>query len=323
MLLAEHDQLDRAEDAFARALERGHPHAAENLADLREYRRGIPAPGPIPVTVEPDRDHGEKVREPAVTDPSAAHAVPATAAAEIPRAEDDQGEGAPADVSASRHRRLPPGVGRVSAPRRLRLGVGLLAFAVGIPLVVANVLPNKGTNAPRSPTVAIEQNAVPAPSTRPAQMAQHKPAKAQKPPQQKEPQRIAATARISKKTTVPNATHVSTPAGSDTVMTTPVQGADRVAGGSPTSARTSPPAPATTAPSGSTSTGSVGGTYRGSSGSGSGSSDTGSSTHAGSGTGSSQSHGSGTGGGTQTGSGSSGNGSGTAGGGSGTVSGDG
>jgi hypothetical protein len=248
--------------------------------------------------------------------------VPATAAAEIPRPEDDQGEGTPADVSAPRHRRFRLGVGRVSAPRRLRLGVGLLAFAVGIPLVVANLLPSKGTNAPRSPTVAIEQNAVPSPPSRPAQMAQDKPANAQKPPQQKEPQRTAAPARISQKATVPKATHVSTPAGSHTVGTTPIQAADRVAAGSPTPARTTPPVPATTAPSGSTGTGSGAGTYTGSSGSGSGSSGAGSSTHAGSGTGNSHSQGSGTGGGTRTGSGSSGDGSSPAGGGgSGTVTG--
>jgi hypothetical protein len=314
MLLAEHDRFDEAEEAFLRAYERGHPNAAENLAALREYRGSIAVPEPVAV-VPPALDRTEHIHE----------RVPTSAGDDTSQPEDDRDEEASAEPPRATSV-APPGATLAEPPRatsvkgspirrRRGLAAGLVAVALGVVIVAANVLGTKGANAPRSATVAIEQNAVQPALTRPTHKTQQKPATAQKPPQARAPATTATTSRHATKPAPRRATHASKPAGSHSVRTTSSQDAGRAGGGSPAATYTAPPVATTIEPSRPTSTGSGTSPYRSSSGSGGGGSSTGSpgggsGSRAGSGTGGSQSQGTGNGGSSgSSGSGTSGSGS--------------
>ena len=192
-LLAEHDRLDEAEDALLRAYERGHPDAAENLAALREYRRSIAVREPVAV-VPRELDRADELHEPVPTGTGEGTSQP----------EDDRDEEASLEPSRA------PSVKASLAGRRQRLAAGLVVLAIGVLIVAANVLGTKGTNAPRSATVAIEQNAVRPAPTPPRQKPQQRPAIAQKPPHARATSRTAATTRRANKPPAPRSTHAST-----------------------------------------------------------------------------------------------------------------
>jgi hypothetical protein len=167
--------MAEAEEALARAHERGHPEAAHDLAVLREHH-------PSPAGIEPVADAADRVPE--VT----------SAVAPLPEPIPEPAEtGAVAEHSSdSREKRRPAGALGIKLRRRWR-AIGLGVLAVGIAFAVATGLAGKSTRAQPSSIVTDAQEIAPTathttpPPATPAPASPRKSAVAHQPAQAKTP----------------------------------------------------------------------------------------------------------------------------------------
>jgi hypothetical protein len=322
MLLAENEQFADAEEAFARAEERGHRDAAHNLAVVREYRQSIGEAGsspdanePVPDTVPPPtRDLDEWFSEDAVQAEPSGY-LPAEDVAGSPAAQVVE-PGADAD------RRKWPRAGALTARRSRRLAAGVV-LAVGIAFAAMTAVDSKGPR-PNTPSTVTNVQDAATTSTRPAAPSVPQPSAKTHPnpapiqtpahvnaPDKAKPKAQAKPHAVTTPTTSTSSPPVA-PSSSGANRASTIQVAPPTVAPTTTPIRSSPPV--TPPPSPSTSTGSGTGTTGSGTGS-SGGSHTGSS---GTRTGGPSSHG---GTGTAQGSNGSGTNAGTGGGGSGTVAG--
>jgi hypothetical protein len=288
-LLIEHDQMAEAEQALARADQRGHPAAAPNLAALREYRLSTAKPDGAAQATDPGADVEAPAAETVMLAPQAAPPETAAPAPDVapsgamtpePIADDAE---AVRDTELRRdERRKGARVGRTAVVRRRRWAAVALGFLViSIAFAISNKFGSTSTKTQPSSIVTDAQadratatHTASLPAT-PVPAARNRPAPANRLAHTKTSPSLQAKAKVIKKNVTPaRKPRTSTTSQSPTETTVSTQSTPP-ASGAATPVHWSPPQPITSGSTPSSSGSGVGrstpkrGSPTGSSGSGS------------------------------------------------------